>query len=727
MSSERPSDSAGPRLRVDPDGIAHVVFDDPNRSVNVLGAAEMARLADLVAGFESGAADDTLTGVVFRSARSDSFIVGADLDAIAAIEDPDEGAEAAREGQMLFRAIEKLPVPTLCAIRGPCMGGGTELALACRYRVISDHPKSRMALPEVQLGILPAWGGTTRLPRLIGLQAALDLLLTGRSVDPDRARKLGLVEEVLPDASFDDEALRYLRARVETGHRATGARRGLLRRLVEDTAPGRAVLLRAARKRVLARTGGHYPAPLRILDVLGEGLGRSVEDALELEAEAAGELLVSSVAKNLIHVFRLRERARKRAGALRDATPREIVAMGVVGAGVMGGGIAHLAAEKGVRVRMKDIHHEAVASGLRHARSLLDRSVEKRRLRRREAERVMERISGGLDFAGFGTLDLVVEAVVERLDVKRSVLAEVETGVREACMLTTNTSTLSVDRMAEALSRPERFCGMHFFNPVHRMPLVEIVAGEATDASTLATVHAFAVRLGKVPVVVRDGPGFLVNRILGPYLNEAGHLLAEGASVDQVDAAAKAFGMPMGPLRLVDEVGIDVARHAGEVLHEAFGDRMAPSAPLVAIGETGRLGAKGGRGFYRHGDGGERVDPDVYQALGASVPPERKNLPEEAVRARLVLAMINEAARVLEDGIARSAADIDVGMIMGTGFPPFRGGLLRFADTLHPREIVERLKELESEHGARFHPAPLILRLAAEDRSFYRAFPGDDG
>ncbi|MEX0979609.1 MAG: 3-hydroxyacyl-CoA dehydrogenase NAD-binding domain-containing protein, partial [Gemmatimonadota bacterium] len=376
------------------------------------------------------------------------------------------------------------------------------------------------------------------------------------------------------------------------------------------------------------------------------------------------------------------------------------------------------------RVRIKDIRHEAVSQALQHSRSLFHKAVERRKLSRLDAARRVELVSGGIEYDGFGTLDLVMEAVVERMDVKRTVLAEVEAHLSPEAVLTSNTSTLSIDEMAEALQRPERFAGMHFFNPVHRMPLVEIVRGSRTDARTLATIHALALRMGKTPVVVRDGPGFLVNRVLAPYLNEAGHLLAEGASVEEIDAVARDFGMPMGPLRLIDEVGIDVSRHAGDVLHRAFGARLTPSAPLVALGESGRLGRKGGSGFYRYENGREKgVDPEVYAAMGATVPATRVRIPAADIRGRLFLQMINEAARALEDGIVASAGEADLAMIMGTGFPPFRGGLFRFVDCEHPRTVMDRSRDLQERLGPRFAPAPLLVRLAEEERRFYEAFP----
>lgn len=720
------SPSASPTLEVDHQGIGWVTFDDPDRKHNVLDEPVMRRLADLLDELARLGETGDVRSVVFRSGKPAGYIAGADVDAIAAIEGPDDGQAKALLGQAIYMDLEALAVPTVAAIHGLCLGGGLELALACRHRVCSDDPSTRLGLPEVQLGLLPGWGGTTRLPRLIGLQAALGLLLTGDAVGAKRAGKLGLVSEVFPAAIFDDKVREFALAMPSMTPGASRPRRGLRTRLLEDTVPGRRIVLAAARRRVMKRTSGHYPAPLRILDVVGQSASRGVKAALALEASVFGELAATSVHRNLLHVFRLRERARKTDRAVPEAAPGEVRRIGVVGAGVMGGGVAQLAAYNDLDVRLKDIRDDAVASGLQHARELFDQAVDRRKLDAAAADRKMARITGGLEYHGFGTLDLVIEAVVERLDVKRSVLAEVEGLVADGCVLATNTSSLSVDAMAETLARPDRFLGMHFFNPVHKMPLVEVVRGARTSGTTLATVHALAVALGKVPVVCRDGPGFLVNRILGPYLNEAGWLLSEGATVEAVDAAATGFGMPMGPLRLIDEVGHDIARHAGATLHEAFGERIAPSPTLVALAETDRLGRKNGRGFYRYADGKEQgVDAEIYPDMAGAVPAERRTVAEDEIRQRLVLAMINEAAQVLDDGLVNSAADVDLGMIMGTGFPPFRGGLLRFADTHHPRSLVERLRGLEVRLGTRFRPAALLLRLADEDRGFYDAFATD--
>jgi len=721
--STKPSPDANPALHVDEKGVAWITFDDPQRKVNVLSEQVLKRFGEHLDEVRGLARQSRVHMVVLWSAKS-GFIAGADLATIEGLEDPAQGAEGARFGQGIFSSLKEVGVPTVAAVHGICLGGGVEMALACSHRVASDAPSTKMGLPEVLLGILPAWGGTTRLPRLIGVEDALDLMLSGRQVSASTARRMGLVDEVVPADLFREKVAAFASQAAST--KKPRARRPILKRLKDGTAPGRRLVLFFARKQVMRLTGGHYPAPLKILEVVARSVKQPLGKALEIEATAAGELVATTVFKNLIHVFHLREEARKGTGVDDETVePERVEYLAVLGAGVMGGGIAQLAAFRGIRVRMKDIRHDAVARGFQHAGKLFAELVKRRKLRRREADQRMTLISGGLGYEGFKRQDLVVEAVVEKMEIKRIVLRETEDAVQRGCVLATNTSSLSVDEMASALARPEDFVGMHFFNPVHRMPLVEVVRGTRSSHQAVATTYELALTLGKVPVVTSDGPGFLVNRILGPYMNEAGFLLADGASVEAVDAAAKKFGMPMGPLRLVDEIGIDISRHAGQSLHEALGDRLTPSPPLVALADSGRLGKKGGLGFYRYESGKEKgVDPEIYAVLSTAVPDVRTTLEEREIRSRLVLAMVNEAARVLDEGIVRRASDVDLGMIMGTGFPPFRGGLLRFADTIHTRTILSHLKEFEERYGARFTPADLIRRLAGENRGFYESFPG---
>lgn len=730
-----------PRFEIDANGVGTVTLNDPGRAHNILTEQVLQSLGGVVAQADDAVREGTLRALLVESAKPGSFIAGADVTAIAAVAefgDSEIAVEAVRAGQALFNRIADLSVPTVAAIHGICLGGGTELALACDYRVCDDDDRTRIGLPEVQLGILPAWGGTTRLPRLVGLRAALGLMLTGKPARVSKARRIGLVDRVFPRQQFRQRSVEFARSLAEgTGSDAVGGgrrgaptrrRRGISGWLLDGTAPGRALVLRTARKQVLKRTRGHYPAPLKILEVARKGSGRPVAASLELEAKAAGELVTSPQCRNLLFLFRLRESARKGPWT-EGGRAAPVVRMAVIGAGQMGGGIAQVAAYNDIPVRMKDVRHEAVAGGLAHARSIFDGAVKRRSLRRREAMRRMGLISGGLDYAGVGQADLVVEAVVERMDVKKAVLMEIEAVGGPDAVIATNTSSLSVDEMASVLEHPGRFAGMHFFGPVHRMPLVEVVRGEKTDPGTIETIAALAVRMGKVPVVTRDGPGFLVNRILGLALNEAGHLLDEGFDAQALDRIWTDFGMPMGPCRLIDEVGMDIARHAGDALARAFGERMAPSASLVALGESGRLGRKSGRGFYLYEGGKEKgFDGTVYADMGQS---SRRVSPDPARACdRIVLAMVNEAARILEDGIVGSAADVDLGMVMGTGFPPFRGGLLRYADDRGIDEVLTVLEGFAGEVGSRFQPSSLLAGLARSGRTFHEAFPaagGDSG
>ncbi len=703
-------------LEIPGDGTAWLVFDDPGRKVNILSTPVMERLDALLDEVKRGAAAGEVRALVVRSGKDGSFIAGADIDEIVDITDPVEGRAKAAQGQGVFQRLASLSIPTVAAVDGTCVGGGTELILACDVRLASDRAETRIGLPETRLGILPGFGGTTRLPRLVGLAAAADIILAGKSVDARKAQKIGLIEERMHAGVLYDRAREVALGMADGGAAPSRSKPPLQMRLMEATAPGRELILRQARKQVMKQTRGHYPAPLRAIDVMRRSAGAPIGKALALEAQALGELVATPECKNLIRVFRLMEGAKR---AAPDARPRSVDRAAVLGAGVMGGGIAQLLAYHEIPVRLKDIDREALSTGLRHARSMFDKLTRRRKLRTREARDRMGTIAPSLDYTGFGAVNLVIEAVVERMDVKKAVLSETEGKVRPGTVLASNTSSLSITEMASALERPGDFAGMHFFNPVEKMPLVEVIRGEATSDDAAATVFALALRLGKTPVLVRDGPGFLVNRILTPYLNEAGYLLGEGASIAQVDEALVDFGMPMGPLRLLDEVGLDIASHAGDTMHEAFGERFAPAPVLQALEGTDRLGRKNACGFYTYEDGkATHPDPGMYQAFGAVPPGGRAAPPPATIVDRTILPMINEAARILDEGIARSADDVDLAMITGTGFPPFRGGLLRYADERGLDGIVARLRELAARFGARYEPAPLLVRKAEAGERF---------
>ena len=556
-------------------GVAHLVMDDPARKVNVIGEAAIADLERAVAVLES---DPQLRGVVLMSGKPGTFVAGADVNEIAAVTEREAVLALVRRVHSVFARIAALHCPTVAAIDGICLGGGTELALACDSRVATEEPHTQIGLPETMLGIIPGFGGTTRLPRLIGLTAALDLILTGRSVDAKKAERIGLVARAVPAAWLVEYAHRRiaeLEKRPAKRRRDRSRARGLAGWFMDASAMGRGMVLNKARAMTRARTGGHYPAPLAALTVIERSAGKSVDQALILEANAVSDLAVGPVCKNLVRIFLLSERAKKDPPVQEPApAPLPVRTLMVVGAGVMGGGIAALASRQGLSVRLRDLSPDSLTRALQTVRDLAWERARKGRGGAREVDLQMARILPGIDLTGIRRTDFALEAVVEKLDVKRRVFGELEVRLRPEAILATNTSSLSVTELASGLARPERFCGFHFFNPVHRMPLVEVVRGRKTSDATIVSAVAFARRLGKTTVVVRDSPGFVVNRILSPYLREAMHLLEDGYPLLEIDAAMREFGMPMGPFEVLDEVGLDVAKNAADVLARAFPGRL---------------------------------------------------------------------------------------------------------------------------------------------------------
>ncbi|MFL6263382.1 MAG: 3-hydroxyacyl-CoA dehydrogenase NAD-binding domain-containing protein [Thermoanaerobaculia bacterium] len=704
-------------LEAGADRLATLTFDSPDRKVNVFTRAafqELERLVDELAGRKD------IGCLILLSGKPGNFIAGADVEEIARVTDPVEAEAGSRVGHRLFSAWEGLPFPTVAAIRGVCLGGGLEISLASTWRVASDRPDTRMGLPEVRLGILPGWGGSTRLPRLIGIAEALDLILTGKTVAGRKALKLGLIDALLPDARFLDGVRDFALARLDKPRRDEGGI-DFKELLLEKNPVGRKILFDQARKKTLETTHGHYPAPLRAIEVVKVGIEDGPRAGFDAEARAVAELATSRTAKNLIHVFRLTEDAKKETG-LPGAAPREVHATAVLGAGVMGGGIAQLiAAETDLPVRMKDVNDGALASGMQHAAQLFTRQVERRRLTQPEARRKMSHILPALDYTGFGRADLVIEAIVESMGVKQEVFAETAKHVAAGAVLASNTSSLSIAGIGARTPHRERVVGMHFFNPVHKMPLVEVIAPEGSDPAAVNTVFAFTRKLGKTPVLVKDTPGFLVNRLLMFYSTEALWLLDAGYKIEDVDRVMADWGMPMGPMALTDEVGIDVATKVAHILHEAFSERLPLPEWLDKAPQSGRLGAKNRKGFYLY-EGRERKgpDPSVYPLLGLQ--PRVESPDPGTIVDRMVLPMVNEAARCLEEGVVRSAADLDLSLIFGTGFPPFRGGLCRWADQEGLGQILATLERLETSVGDRFRPSD-ALRKTAEAGGFYARSP----
>lgn len=703
------------------DGILRITFDRPDSRVNLLTPENLEELGRLLDGV---ATRDDVRGILFESAKRGTFIAGMDVEAIASVRDSHVAADAARRGQRIFARIRETGRPSVAAVGGASMGGGTELALACDFVVAADGPDTRLALPEVQLGIIPGFGGTQRLPRRVGLAASLDLILTGRSVDARRAARLGLVDLVVPQAWLEREAMALLRRAIESGVERTSAALGrgpgALDRLIGAIGPVRRQLLAQARKRTARKVRpDHYPAPFRALEAIDAAYALPLEEGLNVEARIVGELIPQASTKNLIWLFQAQSAAKSSRPEASGVPPRPVRRAAVLGAGIMGGGIAQLLADRDIPVRLRDIERGALLTALRTARGVWQHKVARKRLSPRELEQKMAAIAPTVDLTGLATVDIVLEAVVENLEIKRRVLAEVEQHVGERTVFASNTSSIPIGEIAARALRPERVVGLHFFNPVHRMPLVEVIAGRRSSPEAVATVRELAVRLGKVPIIVRDGPGFLVNRILTFYVNESLRLLGEGLRIEAIDRAMTDFGMPLGPLALLDQVGLDTARHVGAVLREALGPRVAEGqgAVLDTLVQDGRLGQKSGRGFYAYHDG-RRGEPDgkVYQLLGSPAP---RDVPAETLQERMVLAMVNEGAVSLQAQVVGDPRDVDLGLVLGTGFPPFRGGLLRHADAVGIPVVVDRLSRLADAHGERFTPAPLLQEMVRRLARFY--------
>jgi 3-hydroxyacyl-CoA dehydrogenase/enoyl-CoA hydratase/3-hydroxybutyryl-CoA epimerase len=699
-------------------GIAVVTFDVPGAPVNTISQAVGEELAALL---ERLAQDPVVRAVVLISGKPDGFIAGADINEFVALRTAAEATALSRRGQELVQRLASLGKPVVAAIHGSCIGGGVELALGCHWRIATDHPKTQLQLSEVQLGILPGAGGCVRLPRLVGLRAALDMILTGGAVRAAKARKIGLVDELVHPAILRETAVRaadrLVREGVPERERGGGAQAALLDR----TALGRQVVYRGARRQLLGKTGGHYPAPLAALEVVRTGLDRGVDAGFAAEAQKFGELAVTEVSRNLVRLFFASTALKKDdgvpAGAVGDLPP--VLRLGVVGSGFMGAGIAGTAVLRAeVEVRLRDAELTRVGKGLKAATGLLDERLKRRHLSPPQYQRLAALLSGTDGYQGFGRADLVVEAVFEDLAVKRTVLAELEAVVGDAAVLATNTSTIPIADIAAMARRPERILGMHFFSPVEKMPLVEVIPHAGTSARAIARTVRFGRKMGKTVIVVADRPGFWVNRILTPYLNEAGRLLLEGVPIEVIDRTMTGFGFPVGPATLLDEVGLDVALKAAGVMHAAFGERLAPADVVGRMLADGRQGRKGGKGFYRYEDGKKSgADDSVYDVLGVKPLAE---VPTEMVHKRLVYAMLNEAAMAAGEGVVRSPRDGDLGAIFGIGFPPFRGGPLRLIDELGPTQVVATLRDLSLNHGDRFRPAESLVALAERGGTFHQ-------
>jgi 3-hydroxyacyl-CoA dehydrogenase/enoyl-CoA hydratase/3-hydroxybutyryl-CoA epimerase len=700
-------------------GVAVVTFDLPGSPVNTLGSAvsqEFAALLDHL--FHDG----SVRAIVLMSGKPDNFIAGADIEEFARLDSEEEAATLSREAEDVMDRVAASPKPIVAAIHGACLGGGFELALACQWRIATDHPKTQIGLPEIQLGIIPGAGGTQRLPRLVGARAALDMILAGKSEPGARAFRFGMVDELVPNSILREVALRAADRLATIGPGKRERRGGIAALLLDRNPIGRRVVYSQARKTVLARTGGNYPAPLAALDVVQAGLERGLRAGLRAEHEAFGKLAVSDVSHRLVEIF-FATTALKKDDGVPPGTVGEVAPIrriAVVGAGFMGAAIAGTAVLRArVEARLKDADLTRVGRGIRGALRILDERFKRRRISRPEHARLASLISGAADFSGFRRADLVIEAVFEDLQVKRDVLADVETVITANTIFASNTSTIPIADIAEGAQRPANVLGMHFFSPVEKMPLLEVIPHAGTAPECVVRAVRFGRKMGKTVIVVADHPGFWVNRILLPYMNEAGLLLEEGVPIDLVDRVMTRFGFPVGPVTLLDEVGLDVGAKAGKVMHEKFGARLEPAGVLARMLEGGRQGRKNGKGFYRYADGKKQgVDESVYTLLGVT---PREDAAPTMVQQRLVYAMLNEAAMAAGEGVVRSPRDGDIGAVFGIGFPAFRGGPLRMIDDLGASRVVQLLRSLEASHGERFRPAESLVGMAEDGQRFYPA------
>jgi 3-hydroxyacyl-CoA dehydrogenase/enoyl-CoA hydratase/3-hydroxybutyryl-CoA epimerase len=663
--------------------------------------------------------DLLIKGVVLISGKADTFIAGADIEQFSKIRTADDARAVSRLGQDLLNRMEKLRVPVVAAIHGACLGGGLEVALACRYRICTDHPKTTLALPEVQLGLIPGMGGTQRLPRQVGLQAALDMILTGRSIRAKKALQMGLVDEMVHPAILREVAIDRARGLADGTRKALRAgNHGATSLLLEHNPIGRGVVFKKARASVVEKTHGHYPAPLAALEAVQAGYGGGMKAGLDEESRLFGEMAVTDVSRQLVFIFFASNALKKDPGVDAPAPPpREVKKLAVMGAGFMGAGIASIAVQQGTLVRLKDTDTARIGKGLASIAGVIGERLVKKQITRQQFDDSMSLVGGSTDYSGFGSADIVIEAVFEDIDLKHRVLEEVEPAIDPTAIYASNTSTIPITHIAEVAHNPERVLGMHFFSPVHRMPLLEVIVTSMTAPDATVTAVAYGKKLGKTVIVVNDGPGFYTTRTLSAYMNEAGRLLDEGASIDSIDRALVDFGFPVGPITLLDEVGIDVGGKVGLVLAEAFGPRMAPSEAMKRVVAAGRTGRKGGTGFYLYDSDGKKgaVDPSADELIGG----QRREMGVDEIVQRCVLAMVNEAARCLEEGILRSARDGDIGAVFGIGFPPFRGGPFRYIDSVGVDRIVAQLVELNGRFQPRFEPSSILVEMARGRRTFY--------
>jgi 3-hydroxyacyl-CoA dehydrogenase/enoyl-CoA hydratase/3-hydroxybutyryl-CoA epimerase len=699
-------------LDVREDGVAILTMDVPGESMNTL-KVEFAEQIESV--LQQINANSSIKGVVVISGKDNSFVAGADISMLAACETAEDATTIAKGGQNMFQRIEDMPVTFVAAIHGPALGGGLELALACHYRVCSDDAKTQLGLPEVQLGLLPGSGGTQRLPKLISVQQAMKMMLTGASVRAKQAKKYGIVDDMVPQSILLDVAIAMAK---KPKPKRNGPKLDLMGKFLENTSVGRNLMFKQARKQTASKTQGNYPSPELIIDCIETGLSKGFKKGLDVEAKHFGNLVMSPESAALRSLFFATTDMKKETG-VEGVKPASLKKVGVLGGGLMGGGIAFVTATKaGLPARIKDIRSEGIANAIKYSFDILNKKVKRGFMHKSDMQKQMALLTGSVDYAGFSDADVVIEAVFEDLTLKQNMVAEIEANCAEHTIFASNTSSIPITQIAAKAKRPEQVIGLHYFSPVDKMPLAEVIAHDKTSDQTISTTVELAKKQGKTPIVVKDGAGFYVNRILAPYMNEAAEVLLSGEPIEHIDKSLVKFGFPVGPVKLLDEVGIDVGTKIGPILQAQFGDRFASNPGFDKILADDRKGKKNQRGFYDYSGKkpGKEVDSSIYTLLG--ITPVSK-MSHEKIAERCVLLMLNEAAMCLDEGVVRNARDGDIGAIFGIGFPPFLGGPFRYMHTLGIAHVVARLEHYQGLLGDKFTPADSLKKMLEEGRSFY--------
>ena len=699
--------------------IVELIFDAQGESVNKFDQSSLAELREVVKLLET---DKSASGLLVTSGK-DVFIVGADINEfLKGFQAPqDELVQWVRDAQQVFVDLENLKYPSVCAINGYALGGGFEFGLACTYRVAST--KAKVGLPEVKLGLLPGFGGTSRLPRLVGADNALEWIAGGTENTPEKAQEIGAVDAVVEPDILREAALDLL-ARASSGELDWQAKRKEKKEALKLNENETMMTFETARAFIARKAGPNYPAPLTIVGVMQAGARFHLDGALEIEAEGFAELAKSQEASALIGLFLGDQLLKKKAKSSKKmAEPVNRAA--VLGAGIMGGGVAYQSSYKGIPIAMKDIAQSQLDLGMREATTIMQKHVDRGRMESQKMAEVLTGITPTLSYENLADADLIVEAVVEKESVKKIVLAETEDIIRENAILTSNTSTISISKLAKDLKRPKQFCGMHFFNPVHRMPLVEVIRGEKSSESTIATTVAYAAAMGKSPIVVNDCPGFLINRVLFPYFAGFSGLINDGVGFEHIDKVMEKFGWPMGPAFLLDVVGIDTAFHAGGVMAEGFPDRMSQDVQTIIskMFEQEWFGQKNEKGFYIHtkdkkGKPKKEANPEIDDFLRYLEVGSGEGISDEDIIDRMMLPMLMESSRCLEDKIVQTPVEVDMGVIYGLGFPPFRGGIFRWADSVGLSDLLQSAEKRRS-LGKVYEPTEQIKKMAKDGMLFH--------